>query len=173
MSPLVAISIVALLGTLVGVLVAVLVAIRKDSKQTGKVEQQVINLTASLAKIDADRATIVAAADARVAEALRYHNEITAVRDKEIIETVRKFQQTVDDLKVAVANIQNMWSGERKLVDNIRRLEMQLLQLQTEHDRCNVCQRESGPIRKLRQDGAPLLPADLFEAESEKTGGGK
>ena len=174
MSPAVAISIIALLGTLVGVLVAVLVAIRKDSKQTGKVEQQVINLTESLAKIDADRAALVATTDARVSEALRQHNELTATRDKEIIETVKKFQQTVDDLKVAVANIQNMWSGERKLVENIRRLELELVRLQTEHDRCNVCQRESGPIHKLRQDrqeGAPLTPMELFEAESDKTGG--
>jgi uncharacterized protein with PIN domain len=168
------ISIVALLATLVGVLVAVLIAIRKDSKQTGKVEQQVINLTTSLAKLDADRATMIATTDARVSEALRMHNELTAQRDREIIETVKKFQQTVDDLKVAVSNIQNMWAGERKLVETIRRLELELVRLQTEHDRCNVCQRESGPIAKIRKDrqeAAPLTPMELFEAESDRTGG--
>jgi hypothetical protein len=174
MSPTLGIAIVGLLGTLVGVLVAVLVAIRKDSKQTGKVEQQVINLTAAQAKGDSDRAALVAATDARVAEALRMHNEMTAQRDREIIETVKRFQQTVDDLKVAVANIQNMWAGERKLVETIRHLEMELVRLRTEHDRCPMCQRESGPIPRVRQDGAPVAPVDLFVAESDKTtDGGK
>jgi hypothetical protein len=76
-----------------------------------------------------------------------------AKQQSDIIEAVRGFKQTVDDLKIEFASIRNMWAGERKLVDKIRELELELVKLRTEHDRFHP--HESGPIPTHRQEGAP------------------
>jgi hypothetical protein len=148
---------------IVTLLVAVLVWVRKDSKQTGKVEQQVIGLAAQMQKLDADRAAIVASADERIAEALRLNNLFRTERDGEIIETIKGFQTTVDDLKVAVANIQNMWSADRKLIERVRSLELELTDLRAQH-------RQNHPPtvsqRIVAEPGAPV--DELFDVHSER-----
>lgn len=161
------ISAITISVSLIGLLVVVLRAVRKDSLATGKLTAEVAAFAAKLAQSDTERATILKVSDERVAEALRASNEVTSQRERDIIEAVKGFQATVDDLKVKLASIRNMWAGERKLVEKIRELEIELVRvternhamekdlakLRVDHERNHP--RESGPIPTHREEGAP------------------
>jgi len=167
MTPGLAIGLITAIVALIAVLVTVLVWVRRDSKQTGKVEEKVNEFSAKLLKLDTERDTVNKSNDSKIAEALRLSNQITAQRDEEILAAVKGFRATVDELKAEFAAIKNMWAGERRLVEKLRDLELEitkmierfrsleqdLTQLKRDHDRNHP--RESGPIPLHRQDGAP------------------
>ena len=114
---------------LLALLVAVLVAVRKDSLLTGQTRAEVAVFAERLAKFEEVRAEAfrlneqkiadavvlndrriaeaVTLNDRRIADVLKISNDYAAEREQEIINAVRGFQQTVDDLKVAMANIDN------------------------------------------------------------------
>lgn len=159
--------------SLIGLLVVVLIAVRKDGKATGKLGAEVAAFAVKLSQSDTERAVLLKTSDERVADALRTSNEITSRRENDIIEAVKGFQATVDDLKVELASIRNMWAGERKLVEKIRELEVELVRMterhralendlariKVDHER-NHPREQSGPIPLHRQDGAPCLPRE-------------
>ena len=167
MTPTLALGIIVAVGSLTGVLVAVLVWVRRDSLATGKLGAEVTTFTARVTKFESDRLDIVTRNDQRIAEAVAASNEIAALRDKDIIEAVRGFRAVVDDLKAEFGAIKNMWAGERKLIEQLRTLEMEIarliekfralehdiMRLQMDHEKNHP--RESGPIPLQRQEGAP------------------
>jgi len=167
MTPALALGIIVAVGSLTGVLVAVLVWVRRDSMATGKLGEQVAAFTERVTKFETDRLDIIARNDQRIAEAVAASNEVAALRDHDIIEAVRGFRAVVDDLKAEFSAIKNMWAGERKLIEQLRALELEIarliekfraletdiMRLQLDHERNHP--RESGPIPTHRQEGAP------------------
>jgi hypothetical protein len=130
---------------LISVLTAVLLAVRKDSKQTGKVEAKIDAFAEKLLKVDADRATMAHYSDDKIAAALALNNTLTAQRDNDILEAVRGFRQVVDDLKAEWAAVRNMWQGERRLIEEITALRVELAKLLTEHH-ANHASRVNGKV---------------------------
>jgi hypothetical protein len=128
------VGMVGLLGTLIGVLWAVLRAVKADAKNTGKVEEQVKQVVTQIADLDSQRDKIATEADGKIAAALALHYEIVDRQQQKVIETVKGFQGTVDELKMSVANIMNMWAGERRLLEEISKLKLSLEHLQTQHE---------------------------------------
>jgi hypothetical protein len=173
------ISAITISVSLIGLLVVVLIAVRRDSLATGKLGAEVAAFALKLSQSDAERAELLKTSDERVANALRASNDITSQREKDIIEAVKGFQATVDDLKIELASIRNMWAGERKLVEKIRELEVELVRvternhamekdlarLRVDHERNHP--RESGPIPTHRQEGAPHALCGADEGEDK------
>lgn len=159
--------------SLVGLLVVVLVAVRKDSLATGRLGEQVSEFTARITKFESDRIDIITRNDLRIAEAVAANNEITERRDRDIIEAVKGFRQIVDDLKAEFSAIKNMWAGERRLIEQLRALELEitrliekfrslehdLMRLQIDHEK-NHPREQSGKILLHQEDGAPHLLGD-------------
>ena len=148
----------AVLGLLIPIMamfIAVLVAVRKDSKDTGRVMQQVTELALKLSLLDAGRSELLRVSDEKIANALEISNRVISQREDEIINAVKGFQQTVDDLRTEFASVRNMWQGERKIVTEIQALKMEFLRLHTEHD-MNHPMRDSQ--RTMMQDSAPVDP---------------
>ena len=157
------ISILVLSGSLIGLLFWV----RNDSLMTGKLCQQVLAFTDRVTKFESDRSDLIKHNETCVADALRANNEIVDRQNRDLIEAVRGFRVVVDDLKAEFNAIRNMWVGERKLIEQVRALELEiarliekfrslehdLLRLQLDHEKNHP--RESGPIPMHRQDGAP------------------
>jgi hypothetical protein len=172
---------------LIALVVTVLLAVRKDSIETGKTRTEVAAFAAKLVEIEKARSEAVAAnekkiadavvlndrriADAvslndqRIADVLRISNEYAAVREKEIIDTVRGFQATVEDLKIAVANVNNMWQADRKLIARVRDLELELADLHAQHRQNHATESQRTILH--REEGAPRLPSD--EEDSERS----
>jgi len=167
MTPTLTLGIIVAVGSLTGVLVAVLVWVRRDSLETGKLGAEVAAFTTRVTKFETDRLDIISRNDTRIAEAVAASNEIAALRDRDIIEAVKGFRTVVDDLKSEFSAIKNMWAGERKLIEQLRSLELEiarliekfralehdLMRLQLDHEKNHP--RESGPIPMHRQEGAP------------------
>ena len=169
------VSIIVVAVPIAALLVTVLGWVRKDSLATGKLSQQVKEFAEKLAQADEDRALLLKLGDERIADALKMSNEITAQREKDIIEAVTGFRHIVDDLKSEFSAIKNMWAGERKLIEQLRALELEiarliekfrtlehdLMRLQLDHEKNHP--RESGKISMRREDGAPHLIGDNDE----------
>lgn len=166
------ISVLAVAGTLLGLVFWV----RKDSLNTGRLIEKVSAFTLRVTEFETDRIDIIRANELKIAEAMATSNEIAALRDKDIIEAVRGFREVVDDLKSEFGAIKNMWAGERKLIEQLRSLELEiarliekfralehdLLRLQLDHEK-NHPREQSGKIIVHREDGAPRLLGDEEE----------
>jgi len=161
-------------------IISVLIYVRKDSIQTGLMRAEVAEFATKLAEFEKSRADAfrlneqkiadavvlndrriaeaVTLNDRRIADVLRISNDYAAEREQEIINAVRGFQATVDDLKTAVANVNNMWAADRKLIERVHELEMELTDLHAQH-RMNHAT-ESQRVMSHREEGAPRLPGD-------------
>jgi hypothetical protein len=170
------VSIVVVSIPIAGLLVSVLNWVRKDSKETGKLGEQVLAFTTRVTKFESDRADLIKHNEARIAEALRINNEIIDRQNRDLIEAVQGFRVVVDDLKSEFSAIKNMWAGERKLIEQLRSLELEiarliekfralehdLLRLQLDHEK-NHPREQSGKILLHREDGTPHLLGDEEE----------
>jgi len=174
------IAMVVVTVSVVGLLVTVLINVKSDSRATGKLGEQVAEFTTRVTKFETDRLDIIARNDQRIAEAVSASNEIAALRDKDIIEAVRGFREVVDDLKSEFSAIKNMWAGERKLIEQLRSLELEiarliekfralehdLMRLQLDHEK-NHPREQSGPIPTQRQEGAPRALCGADEGDDK------
>ena len=134
------ISVIAVVIAFCGLLVTMLVNARKEGKQSGKIEVTVTGFTTALAAfatklqaLEQDRATLLALSDERIASALARNNEATAQRDHDVLDAVRGFKLIVDDLKAEWSAVRNMMVGERRLVELVAELRLELARLQAEY----------------------------------------
>jgi hypothetical protein len=162
---------------LAALVVAVLRAVRKDSIETGMTRADIGAFSTKLVEMEKARneaaatndkkisdavllndkriAQAVSLNDQRIADILRISGEYAATREKEIIDTVRGFQATVEDLKVAVANVNNMWQADRKLIERVRDLELELAGLRAQHMQNHPTESQRNVLH--REEGAPRV----------------
>jgi hypothetical protein len=159
--------------------------VRKDSLLTGQTRSEVSAFAEKLVEIEKGKveafrlneqkiadavvlndrriADAVTLNDRRIADVLRIADEFHAEREKEIIDTVKGFQQTVDDLKTAVANVGNMWTADRKLIERVHDMELELTDLHAQHRMNHQTESQRNVVH--REDGAPRLPRDDDDSE--------
>ena len=159
---------VAVVGLICGVVTlivmfrTVLREVRVDAVVTGKTNEQMTAFANKLVTLEANRAEVLKEFDMRIAAALQVHYDTITRREADIVEAVKGFRTIVDELKNEWATVSNQWANERRLIVLVRRLEMEVMQLRTEHT-CNHPMRDSQRI--LLQQGEEGSPNDDWGKE--------